>query len=327
MKSITLLLFLSFAILTNGQNLVPNPSFEEYFTCPLSAGGLGINGGDPWIKDWYSMQWTPDYMHYCAGPGASNYPTDNAWGYQEPYDGDGYVSIIVKYQNLTAREYIAVELLNPLESGETYEVSFYVSDADGGFEEVLDCIANNVGLRFLKNPPYYWNNENDNFPLLPTNEADINYYELLSDSIGWTLIEGVFVADDTYTHIAIGNFFDNDNTIIVESGVDEGCFAAYYIDMVCVIKSGDICELPFAIREYEFRDIVFQNIVNDELDLSNVEEYTIDKIQVFDVSGKLAINNNLNDGKVDVSTLSKGLYLLQVKFNDGLINNYKFIKE
>jgi hypothetical protein len=35
------------------QNLVPNPSFEEYITCPTSVGGLGVQGGGMWVQDWY----------------------------------------------------------------------------------------------------------------------------------------------------------------------------------------------------------------------------------------------------------------------------------
>ncbi len=329
MKYLVVLILSFTQFIFNAQNLVPNPSFEEYYNCPLSVGGLGVNGGEPWIKYWYSMQWTPDYMHYCVGdPEASNYPTSNAWGSQEPYDGEGYISVISHDQTIGAREYIAIELIEPLEIGETYEVSFSVSDADGGELEYFDCVTNNMGLRFLKNPAYYWNNESDNNPLSPMNEADVNENDLITDSLGWTLIAGTFQANDSYTHIAIGNFFDDEHTTIVATGSGEGCAALYYIDEVCIVKQGDNCDiLHNYINEYEWKQFYIPSVVNESLDLSNLPMENIEELRIVDIYGKLWLKQKTILSNLDTTFLKSGIYILQVKLKNGLFKNYKFIKE
>ena len=183
--------------LVTAQNLVPNGSFEEYPVCPPSVGGLAVQSPpyEPIITGWYSMGVTPDYMHYCAGSKASNYPEGNAWGNQVPLDGDGYLSLIVSSQLPNEREFAAIELNQPLEVGIEYHLSMYASDADGGGIQNLDCSSNNVGLKLFVNPPYFWNSFDDNLQLEPMNNADVNHSEILTDSINWTHVTGSIVAD------------------------------------------------------------------------------------------------------------------------------------
>lgn len=70
------------------ENLVPNGSFEEYWDCPISN---NLNNGQfEKAKGWWSpTNATPDYFNRCNN-GIVGIPT-NFWGYQEAFQGDGYV--------------------------------------------------------------------------------------------------------------------------------------------------------------------------------------------------------------------------------------------
>ena len=70
------------------QNLVPNPSFEEFTTCPTT---LGI-GGPLQCTPWFSYN-SADYFNVCGGfnTGVPN----NAFGFQEARTGVAYVGCLL----------------------------------------------------------------------------------------------------------------------------------------------------------------------------------------------------------------------------------------
>ena len=57
------------------QNLVPNPSFEDYCSCPDNSGQVYRAIG------WTSFGNSSDYFNCCAPPGAQSVPL-NPSGYQ-----------------------------------------------------------------------------------------------------------------------------------------------------------------------------------------------------------------------------------------------------
>ncbi|MDO9187033.1 MAG: hypothetical protein Q7W13_13545 [Bacteroidia bacterium] len=66
-------------------NLVPNPSFEQYSSCPSTECGISLATG------WYSAGYTPDYFNGCA-----SWPfgaPQNAAGYQYPASGNAYALV------------------------------------------------------------------------------------------------------------------------------------------------------------------------------------------------------------------------------------------
>src|SRR6185436_11795118 len=94
--------FLIFAgVISNAQtNLVPNPSFETYTTCPNYYGNLSTTG------NWYpATLGSPDYFDTCDVfyvdvPG-------NFMGHQKAFDGGGgYAGFYSYYLAFLYREYI-----------------------------------------------------------------------------------------------------------------------------------------------------------------------------------------------------------------------------
>lgn len=102
----------AFCITSLAQNLVPNPSFEVYTSCPTSNSSE-VYLATPWIE----VQATSDYFNcssldhnYIARTG-SGYMGVAAW---RPSWGETY------------REYIGVNLTQPLTAGITYYGEFWV---------------------------------------------------------------------------------------------------------------------------------------------------------------------------------------------------------
>ena len=106
-------------------NLVPNPSFEQFTACPPGV-------APPFMAAIWSLPsvgGSSDYYNSCA-PAASYVSTPgNGFGTQVPRTGSGYAGFILRPTNLY-REYLEVQLTTPLVAGNTYQVSFYVSLAD-----------------------------------------------------------------------------------------------------------------------------------------------------------------------------------------------------
>src|SRR5205085_585438 len=83
---ITLLLLFSFSI-GNAQNLVPNPGFENYITCPVNYGELFK------CQDWSTFGNSPDYFNACSPDTIVSVPKNN-FGYQLASSGNAYCGFI-----------------------------------------------------------------------------------------------------------------------------------------------------------------------------------------------------------------------------------------
>jgi len=125
LKTKALLLFLIILpCIGFSQNLVKNPSFEEYKYCPL------VWDFDNNVKDWYSLS-NGVYFNSCA-PSYSNGVPKNRWGNQLAHSGNAYASVLVYYYDFRGdfRGYIEGEFIEPLKKDTLYCVSYYVNLID-----------------------------------------------------------------------------------------------------------------------------------------------------------------------------------------------------
>lgn len=331
MKCKVLLTFLLLPILSlQAQNLVPNPSFEEYEYCP--TGTTHLNNS---VVNWFSWQESPDYFHSCNNElsGTAGVPS-HAWGYQWPITGEAYAALFTfAHHVLDGREYIAAPLIQPLISGEEYYVFFHTSQYDGGVESASWCATNNIGLRFFKDPTYSIGVGGT--PLTPDNFAHLNYSEVLLDTMNWTLVEGWVTADDEYNWVAIGNFFDDSQTDIVELNDENRCFGIYYIENICVATSPEECEYLLqsdttsSVSEVNKLDIqLFPNPVQDELLITHSTSI-ITNVRVYDALGKLITQKDEAAQSISIKTThwSKGLYIVLVEEENGNQKPFKIIKQ
>jgi len=119
-STICLICILCFS--AKAQNLVPNSSFEEYFRCPAS---FSTDRRDFYLPGWSSAnKGTPDHYHQCSW-GDNDVPFNWA-GQSNAHSGMGYSGIYTWSNNgKNYREYIQVELKQPLTKGAKYRVEFY----------------------------------------------------------------------------------------------------------------------------------------------------------------------------------------------------------
>ena len=282
---------------------------------------------------WHSWGWSPDYFHPCSDDieGFAGVPS-NAFGYQFPISGEAYAGLAT-YEDFTpqAREYIAIELSEPLTIGQSYYVFFHASLYDGGMEAWAWCATNHIGLRFFKNPEYHYQPSSD--WLMPDNFAHIDYSEILTDTTHWTKIEGWVTADQEYNWLAIGNFFDDDNTdILILNESEVSCWGYYYIENICVSPTPSGCDylLSASPLDMEKGYAVYPNPAKDyvNIDLKN-KSIRIESAALYDMTGRLvtkATNVDSPSLRIDTGYLSSGVYVLRIKANS-TITNHKIYKK
>lgn len=307
-----------------GQNLVPNPGFEEADTC--SDMNFGIEGP----LQWFTANGSPDHFQSCLPYGAFNGLPMNFFTFQEPFEGSSCAGLYTFHQNGQAeyREWIMAPLLSPLVVGQTYYGSFRANAAFGGnFQEPRIWLANNkVGMRFttVAGPPW---TVNDPYPL-PPNEAHISYPEILADTVNWTLVSGSFVADSAYQYVMIGQFFNNDLTDTFHFAGPNSVspwypYAYTLVDAVCVSASPGGCDLAQGISEGSIGAIVFPNPAHDQLVLS---QRAGAEAMVLDAVGRLLWQGWITSDRwvLNVGSWARGAYSLRL-LHRGQMETHMFV--
>ena len=226
----------------HGQNLVPNPSFEEYVNCPNEYGESDE------LTNWFTAIVNPDYFNVCDGPNDTCGVPSNFSGFQYPATGNGYIGMIT-YSNdppYGFRELIGVRLTTPTVAGTNYYVSFKVS-CTNGFPDLNNWTryaANKLGIRIRQDSIVGagW------FP--PDNVAQFASDSIVTDSAGWTLLSGSFVAQENAEWFYMGNFFDNASvsTIVVDPLCPDE-YSYYFFDDVCLSMNPGECPMATATGE------------------------------------------------------------------------------
>lgn len=206
------------SILLAQQNLVPNPGFELYDTCPFSISQ--VHFATSWSM--YANA-TPDYFNSCDLAGGQSVPA-NGFGYQPAFDGNAYCGFFCFGSN-NYREIIGAQLLSPLVVGKKYFVSLRVCAAPIPGSEVM---CNGIGVKFLSSA---YNISN---PVPINNSSHVYCDTIITDSVKWTTISGYFVADAPYEYIALGNFFADGNTDTIGYPSIQGY---YFVDGVSVTEA------------------------------------------------------------------------------------------
>jgi len=308
MKRFFTLLFLFFTVFSVGQNLIPDPSAEDYALCPT---GLGIL--ETWLPTWNTYRGTPDYFNNCSN-GLGN---SNPVGFQEPRTGEGYIGAILHHTSLpNAREYFGIEFLTPMQSGITYDISFYTSLAyriTGGSRTACD----NLGF-LLMTDNYLDGNEQGTIP----NFSHFFLTNILTDTTNWVHVETSIVADSSYSMIAFGNFFDDSQTNFeFPFAPDNAGLAYYYFDDFCITTSENQCGNFLATSEYEtqFNPSIWPNPSGTFLNYS--DNMNISEINIYNMQGQQVYSErrNKNNQKTIEHNLQKGIYLIKFMTDKGVV--------
>ena len=226
----------------NAQNIIPNPGFEDYSDLPDYFG--------EWYNcnDWLSPSgfagyvWpyaTTDYLHN-NGSGYVKLPF-SYFGTVHPHSGDAVMGFKTYRYDYEFREYLMNELIEPMISGDTYKISFWLMNGEENWMHGTG--TNHVGIYFS---------------LLPA-EQDVSEPIDVSPQIEipgivwnteWTYYEFYFEADANYDYITIGNFYGDDETLteLFDYSSTESNVCEYFIDDVSIINTemyyinASICE-------------------------------------------------------------------------------------
>jgi gliding motility-associated-like protein len=210
-----------------GQNLIPNPSFENYTSCPSNTGQIDS------CLSWYSpTKGTTDYCHQCnsASAGVPN----NQWGYQPARTGNAYAHVICYYPAIALDNYcehIQVKFSSPLVKNRMYDVVFYVSRSHNRYGiDAIGAYISDTAWAHRKAFPI-------NPPVLP--QISNPSGNMLLDTAQWVPISGEYLAKGGEQYISIGNFKDYNNFLVHDFGTP-GSVASYFIDDVSVTLSPNI---------------------------------------------------------------------------------------
>ena len=141
--------------------------------------------------------------------------------------------------------------------------------------------------------------------------------DVITDTIGWTLVSGSFVADSAYQYIVIGNFFADSatDTVQMETGPS---FGAYYMyDMVCVSSAPGQCPLTTGVDEHrKSRVLVYPDPASSVL---NVQGAGIRSLAIRDGAGRMCLEQRGagRETTLDVEQLQLGSFFLEVRYDDG----------
>ncbi|MBV6485173.1 MAG: hypothetical protein KFKLKKLM_01726 [Flavobacteriales bacterium] len=214
------------------QNLVKNPSFEDYYSCPI----LGY--ADGFLINWDNL--TPNtarYFHACST--SQHSVPQNRGGFQYARTGNAYAEIQVYYYDYSytaigledSRSYIENTLASPLQKDGFYCISYYLSLQDSGDYGTSgpNGAIQNIDA-YISDTLVSWNNGVGR--RISGINPQIKSKQLLEDTENWMLVSDLYKAKGGEQYIIIGNFLHSNNTTKVYYKPDMQL--RYYIDDVSV---------------------------------------------------------------------------------------------
>lgn len=264
------------------QNLVLNPSFEEFKDCPWQIGRFNKN-----VKDWSTPNLSStDFFSSCSkSVGFVNYN-----GSQEPNTGKSFAGVYL-FSPDNCREYVQGELSQTLSAGKQYKITFYISIAENSTHSL-----NNISLLFTQEKlgfkPVSDNKSvltQSNFNYNPFKHIDENYikpsdytklpFEMIhfkneqfyNNPEKWTEITIIYTASGYENFFSIGNFDSNSKTEKQQrSAKQKHEFAYYYIDDVSIELLEKLQDEP-----------ILETIPEEKITLENHKIYTFENV-LFD---------------------------------------------
>ncbi|HEY6161410.1 MAG TPA: VWA domain-containing protein [Bacteroidia bacterium] len=194
------LLFIFISVTAPAQNLVMNPGFEDTTRAP-SVGYNQKGAGTPLVKGWWvATSGTSDYYNSDR---SRNYAATDPKSELVPkaHSGQGRAGFIAytgagTWKNIWS-EYLESQLIQPLQAGKKYCVSFYVKlDSGSGYS------ASDLGLCFSGNEIVSYRH----FALRNEPQVVCRDVKLLRDRSGWSKICGYYTAHGGERFITIGCF-------------------------------------------------------------------------------------------------------------------------
>ncbi len=298
--------------LTAQTNLVPNPGFESYTSCPQLPPDGNIDKAFPWFQPWTDLN-SSDFFHVCDTVDQMMSVPINFGGYQWPHSGNGYAGIgcIAPLSPNLGREYLEVELTDSLTAGFTYNVSYHVSLGD-----TSQYACNNIGVHFSDTVILY----NTSISNVLLNVPFHVFSQLIiTEMVGWYLISGKYTANGGEKYMVVGNFLNDISTSYISTGNGSQPWAYYYFDDFNVSLDSTT-----SLEELKIDDIVISpNPSTDVFTVSTKYGFLLNgKVEAFNLEGQLIISQEIRSEQkftIDLKNFASGVYLLKMKFGDRIV--------
>lgn len=326
MKFLFTILFFFIVNTGNSQNLVPNPSFEDYDSCPhypdqIYCTYLWFQPGIG-TSDYYN---TCDTIHLPNPPYLPQVGVPFNWaGFQNARTGVAYAGFTVyadsSWNLPNYKEYIEIKLTDSLQAGKKYCVQFYVSLCDSS-SYATDDISAYFSKDSIISGNYY------PFPIIPQISNPTG--NIISDTLNWSLISGEFIAEGGEKWLTLGSFKNDTNiTIAIASPIINWYGISYfYIDDVSVIK----CDTGNGIGEINKTEFVKIYSTSSEgiftVEINNI--YT-SFIYVYNAMGQVVFTDSemkKNSFSLDLSNQTSGIYFISVGLKDKIITQKIFLSQ
>jgi outer membrane protein OmpA-like peptidoglycan-associated protein len=242
------------------QNLVLNPSFEEFYKCP---GSYNASTDGKIAPGWTSpSRGTPDLFNACS-KGTAGVPTNWA-GHSKANTGFGYAGIYVfNVGKNSYREYLQATLTSPLQSGGEYLIEFYFKLSSNSKYSI-----DRIGVLLSDSS---FTTTRDEVIHAPTHELILDQVYNKRTTGLWTRFLFTYKAKGGEKFITIGNFSTNEQTknyFIVASKAKEPMLyqhAYFFIDDVKVqplhVPEQPVITAAPAFKPYEY--YVLKNVQFD----------------------------------------------------------------
>jgi hypothetical protein len=244
MKNVIIMIISVFYLPLAGKaqiNLVLNPDFESYNTCPDDWDE--IKYCNHWMSldsSWAPPDWAhdppgvPEYVSICGAPPYASVPT-NIFFNHYPRSGNGMVQVQMFSDDTTSpvfRDYLQGHLAQTLIAGHKYNVRFYTTLEQAGGYAVngIGAYLDDGTIDTTHNPGHVQNQYT----------PQIEDTSIINTS-NWVKIENTFTASGTEKLITIGQFRYNYRTnFVTTTGGTATSWAWYLIDDVSVIDCSNV---------------------------------------------------------------------------------------
>jgi len=278
-KYFLILILFSLSANSTAQNLVPNGDFESLINLPIRPNPKNsfqyepLSGYKPYmynIHSWFAAtKSTPDLRI-----------TDlNDYRLCEKRFDDCNRSKsgiicggIISYQNnvsfSTYREYLEVKLTQKLEVGKTINIELWVRK-----EREAKLVTNNIGCYFSKKKVFA--EIEDQIKIQP----QFNHSEIINQGeTKWIKLATQLVVDQNYEYLTIGNFFNNENTIVEEY---ENYFGNAYIPPYAYYLIDDVKVWYEGTEPFEVKIAMPVKKQVSEVKKVYTEEYIVENVMVL----------------------------------------------
>jgi len=221
-----LVMFITFSKAQNPNNLVPNPSFE-FLNVPCS--NITEGGKIAQATYWNSPIVNPisiySYVNACATQACCGVPFNTlGHSYQYAHTGNAYIGIISIERN-NFRHYLQTKLWDSLKANHCYYIEFFINKHDAWI-----YANNNMGLLIGDTAILSYQN------IYAAASPQIQLYgnPIITDTMNWIKVGGVYTAHGGEQYITLGNFKDDAHTDTIRFQKIGNTGGSYYMDDVSV---------------------------------------------------------------------------------------------